>query len=187
MAALGKALEEGAEHLYRRDLAQRLDSLKADVLREVEDIRRTEMALASDFTQGKLIDGALSFVMVSLAATLSGRHKQPLAVGARAASEALDRAAPFGEVRVAVGPGGVPDDVKVITLSQMARERDKPESEIVAALEAQGYRLMTPEIFSSLLERMKRRLLTRVIALPATRAALLPEQASDDSEGPVSR
>ena len=88
------------------------------------------------------------------------------------AGDDLARNASFGEVRVAVGPGGVPDDVKVIALSQLAREQDENESEVVAALEARGYRLVTPEAFSTILDKLKDKALSGPLALPVTSSSL---------------
>ena len=44
---------------------------------------------------------------------------------------------------VAVGPKGIPDDVRVVSLSHVAREIGGTESEVRAALESRGYRIMS--------------------------------------------
>ena len=96
------------------------------------------------------------------------RHSRehPLSVGARLAQGDFERTAPCGTVLVAVGPGGVPDDVKVVALSQQARELEKTESEVVAALKASGYHTMTPESFFTALDELKEKVLTGNLVLP---------------------
>ena len=44
---------------------------------------------------------------------------------------------------VAVGPKGIPDDVRTVSLSRVARETGRTESEVRAALEGRGYRIMS--------------------------------------------
>ena len=44
---------------------------------------------------------------------------------------------------VAVGPKGIPDDVRTVSLSLVARETGRTESEVRAALEGRGYRIMS--------------------------------------------
>ena len=44
---------------------------------------------------------------------------------------------------VAVGPKGIPDDVRTVSLSRVARETGRTESEVRAALESRGYRIMS--------------------------------------------
>jgi len=46
-------------------------------------------------------------------------------------------------VAVAVGPKGIPDDMRVVSLSRVAREIGGTESEVRAALEGRGYRIMS--------------------------------------------
>jgi len=73
---------------------------------------------------------------------------------------------------VAVGIQGIPDDVMVVPLSRLAREQDKNESEVIAVLEARGYRLASPEAFIKTLERLKRKVLKGTLSLPVPLSSL---------------
>jgi hypothetical protein len=143
-APLSKAFAQEAEHLRRYDQAQQLDALGEKVAREVSYIQGMETATSYGFTKETLITGLVKFALGSLAADAAHSCEHPLSAGARLAGDDFTRTAPFGEVRVAVGPGGVPDDVNVVALSRQARELGRAESEIAARFEAHGYRLVTP-------------------------------------------
>jgi len=59
---------------------------------------------------------------------------------------------PFGMVMVCVGPKGLPDDATVISISQLARESNRPEPEIMSKLQGDGYLLFRKEVFSLLID-----------------------------------
>ena len=67
---------------------------------------------------------------------------------------------------VAVGPKGIPDDVRTVSLSRVARETGRTESEVRAALESRGYRIMMPDEFLRLLEELKEKVLGGTASLP---------------------
>jgi len=76
-----------------------------------------------------------------------------------------------------IGPGGVPDDVNVISLSRWARESGRSEARIEAALKAKGYRLMTSQDFSRFMEELESRVLGEMVALPVATSSLAQESA----------
>ena len=106
------------------------------------------------------------------------RNSSVLSVGAHLAESDLTRTAPFGNVMVAVGRSGLPDDVEAVSLSRLARELDRLESDIEAALQTSGYLLMTPEAFSTVLTEFERRVLDGSLSLAVTSEQLSSELAS---------
>lgn len=172
LSPLSKVFAREAERLRRHDQARQLDALGEKVAQEVSDIQRMETAASYGFTKGTLITGLVKFTLGSLAAAATNTPERPLSVGARLAGSDFARTAPFGEVRVAVGPGGVPDDVIVVALSRQARELGRAESEIAARFETRGYRLVTPEAFSTILNELKDKVLKGTLALPVTPSSL---------------
>ncbi|MFC2009516.1 hypothetical protein ACFLT3_01155 [Chloroflexota bacterium] len=58
----------------------------------------------------------------------------------------------FGFSAICVGRGGLPDDVRVVSISELAREKNLPESEIVLRLERNGELVFRPEDFWRLVE-----------------------------------
>lgn len=157
LAALKEVFAQEAEHLRRHDQARRLRDLRSEVMREVEHIRRVEVDAAYTFNKVMLISGLAKLAFGALGAAVVGTREHPLSVGAQLAKGDFERTQPYGTVLVAIGPGGVPDDVHVIPVSRWARESDRSEAEIEAALKAKGYRLMTPQSFSTVMEELEDR------------------------------
>ena len=172
LAALKDVFAREAEHLHRYDQARHLDALREKIAREVSDIKRMEAAAAYGFTKATLIGGVAKFAIGSLVAAARGSREHPLSVGARWAQSNFEKTAPFGAVVVAVGPGGVPDDVNVVALSRQARELERAQSDVVAALEARGYRVMTLEGFFVALDQLKEKVLKGTSALPVAASSL---------------
>jgi hypothetical protein len=61
---------------------------------------------------------------------------------------------PFGTVMVCVGPKGLPDDVKGVSISQLARESGRLESQVINKMKEDGYLLFSQEAFSTLIDRL---------------------------------
>jgi len=182
VAALGDVLLREAESLRRHDQARRLHSLMSEVMREVEDIRRGERNAARAFHKVTFWVGTVGFAIGTIGAAVAGSHEHPLSVGARLAKVCFERTQPFGTVLVAVGPGGVPDDVHVAPVSRWARESDRGEAEVEAVLKAKGYSAMTPETFSRVTEELEDRVLRGILALPVAPTRLLPKEVDGGSE-----
>ncbi len=174
---LGDIFAKEAKRLVRYDQAVYLHSLRTRVLSEVNNIQRMEAAASYGFTKVTLITGMTKLALGGLAAAVV-RNRHALSVGAYLAESDLTRTAPFGNVMVAVGHGGLPDDAEVISLSRLARESDRLESDIEAALQTHGYLLMTPEAFSRVLAELGRRVLDGSLSLPVTSDQLSSELAS---------
>ena len=71
---------------------------------------------------------------------------------------------------VAVGPKGIPRTCGVVSLSRVARETGRTESEVRAALEGRGYRIMMPDDFLRSLGELKEKVLGGTATLPFTEA-----------------
>ena len=95
-------------------------------------------------------------------------NTDPFCRGMEVLKKEMDKTLPFGNVVVMVGPGAIPQRLEVISLSRMARESGKSESETVAALKAEGYRLGQPEILLTALDKLKEQVLSGAVVLPIT-------------------
>ena len=172
LAALKEILAQEAQHLHRHDQARRLDGLGEKVAQEVRYIQRMETAASSGFEWTMLISGLMKFTLGSLVAVAGRSHEHLLSIGTRVAQSDFERTAPFEVVVIAVGPGGVPDDVDVVALSRHARELGRAEFQIVAALESRGYCVMTPESFSIALDELRGKVLNGILVLPVAASSL---------------
>jgi len=80
---------------------------------------------------------------------------------------------PFGTVMVCVGPKGLPDDVRVIPTSQLARESNRPQIEITSKLQDDAYLLFSEEAFSLLVESLVAAVRGGKLHLPVSRNKLV--------------
>lgn len=77
----------------------------------------------------------------------------------------------FGFCAVCVGKGGLPDDAGVVCISELARSKNLPESEIVLQIERRGELVFKPDDFWLLV-----RSLIEDIASGQARLPILPQQ-----------
>ena len=175
LVILGDRFAREAQYQYRHDQAASLDDLRKRMEQEVRDIKGIETASSIGFTQGTLIAGGIKFAIGSLWALASRSDEHPIWKGLRLAESSLERTAPFGRIVIAEGSGGLPDDVQVIPLSKWAREQDKEESEVIAALES-SFHVMTIDNFFIILEELKGKVLRGALTLPVS-ASYLNQQS----------
>jgi metal-dependent amidase/aminoacylase/carboxypeptidase family protein len=135
-----------------------------------------ERDAAYRYSDVRLMRGLAAFALGTLRAAVVN-SEDPLSVGLRLAKGDLERKQSYGTVLVVIGPGGVPDDVNVISLSRWARESGRSEARIEAALKAKGYRLMTSQDFSRFMEELESRVLGEMVALPVATSSLAQESA----------
>jgi hypothetical protein len=182
LAALKEAFAHEAEHLRQHDQVQRLRDLRCQIMREVQHVQRMESDAAYAFEMGTFITGLMKFSVGVLGAAAAGRPEHPLWVGARLASDDFERSEPYSTVLVAVGPGGIPDEVHVIPVSRWARESGRSEAGIEATLKARGYLLMQPQTFYMVMEGLENKVVAGVLlTLPVAAAKLLPKSADGGS------
>ena len=174
---LGDAFAQEAKRIFRHDQDVCLRRLKARVMHEVGNTLEQETTASNAFTKTTLVMGAAEFALGGLVAAMFHSRKV-FSVGTYLAQSELSKTKPFGTVLVAVGHGGLPDDVEAISLSRLARELDRLESDIEATLQTHGYLLMTPEVFLRVLTELERRVLDGSLSLPVTSEQLSSELAS---------
>lgn len=160
-------LNQFASHLLRRDQAASLDNLSARIIKEVEEALMAENMARSNFNKQKLIAGGIGFAATTLIAASLGKE-DALSRGGKSFISAINRAASFGTVLVSIGKGGLPEDVRVLPVSNLARQFNKTELEINKAIREHGHLLMTVDTFSSLTQVAKKGILNGSISLPLT-------------------
>ena len=166
MEVINKAFAQEADHLCRYDQAQCLDELQARVAQKISYEELMESSASLRYTEARLISGVAKAVGATFGSLVRPTNENPLIIGARYAADEWRKSAPFKTVAVAVGPKGIPEDVQTVSLSRVARETGKPESEVRAALEGRGYRIMTPDEFLWFLEKLKDQVLKGTATLP---------------------
>jgi len=135
LKSMAEVFAQEAVRLFRHDQLVCLHSLKARVLHEVDKVQSMETAASYAFTKATLLTGTAKLALGGLVAVVAHSRKV-LSVGAHLAHSDLSKNQPFGTVLVAIGPGGLPDDIILIPLSRLSRESGKTEPGVEAALKA---------------------------------------------------
>ena len=149
-SSLNRLFQKEATSLKREDGASTLRAVYRTIVEQLQDLKRIEISASLGHSQANLV---LFPVGLAFTAIFSKNNRQSAVMDyLRRGPE--DRYRPFGTVMVCVGPKGLPDDVKAVSISQSARDSNRPEPEIGKRLQENGYLLFTEEAFSLLIERL---------------------------------
>jgi hypothetical protein len=72
----------------------------------------------------------------------------------------------LGEVLIAVGPGGLPEDSEVVNVSELAQQEGKTDGEIQRTFSEKGHVLFTVEELKPLVSWLKEEVLSGRVSLP---------------------
>lgn len=150
--SLSKSFEMEADRLTREDGAHRLKAIHAAVVEKLEWAKQLESAASYGYTKASWpFSIAGSVVKIIVAATENQRARNFV-------NEVFDTDAnkkrPFGTVMVCVGLKGLPDDVRVVSISELARKSNLSDSETIQELQKRGYLLFSQEAFSRLIDKL---------------------------------
>ena len=165
-----------ATYLTKRDQAARLRSLKSKVIADVKFLLDAESSAKSGFIEGKLLSTPLSFAIGGLAGMLL-QHEKPVEAGLNAVGAALSKKLPFGTVVIAIGKGGIPEDVKVVPISALARKSKTTEAEVRTTIIGRGYFLIPPEAFATTIDKIEKLVLDGALSLPVPAKELIKRNA----------
>jgi hypothetical protein len=167
--ALNALFATEGTRLEREDEASRLRAIYDAIAEQLQRLRRIELSASSGHSQANLI---LSVVEATVTAIVSKRRRLS-AVSDCLLRGSTDRRQPFGLVMVCIGPNGLPDDAKAISISQLARDSNRLEPEIVNRLQENGYLLFSEEVFSSLIDKLVADVRRGKLSLPVSREKLV--------------
>ncbi|NQT47985.1 MAG: hypothetical protein HQ578_03315 [Chloroflexi bacterium] len=166
ISELAVVLEGSAGDMRRHDQAAVVYNLRDRVMSEVGAIRRIEAVAACGRAGTAIAVGLGSLAIGGLVSAVSG-NSAPKRIGAQVSRDILSKKVPFGSVEIAIGKQGIPEGVKVISVSRLARESGRSEPEVRATLRKDGYGVMVPEAFTRSLDTLERKILGGSVSLPA--------------------
>jgi hypothetical protein len=166
--ALNALFAKEETRLKREDGASRLRAMYGAIVEQLQRLREVELSASRDHSQANLM---LSVVEATVTAIVSKGRRLP-AITDCLLRGPTDRKQPFGLVMVCIGPGGLPDDVGIISISQLARESGRPQHEIMNELRDDGYLIFSGEAFSTLIDRLIGALREGELHLPLSRDKL---------------
>jgi hypothetical protein len=159
-------LDEEAIRLRRKDQVARLNALRSAVLERVERVRMEERAASSGHSQATLVVSL--FRLGAGVITMASENRTMRAISRQLLAGPGGREPPFGTVLVRVAPGGIPEDVDVISISSLARESNRGEREVMDGLLGGGNLLFDSEAFSFLIDRLVAEILRGALGLPVS-------------------
>ena len=150
--SLNTLFAEEAKRLSREDEASRLRALYRAVVARLERVKRDEGSASYAQSQVNLT-ASLTTLGMSAGIALVSRKNRPSNVS-NFLKSVSNKKPPFGNVLVCIGPDGLPEDVEVISISRLARESKRLESEVVSELQKHGYLLLGKKMFSLLIDKL---------------------------------
>jgi hypothetical protein len=166
--ALDALFAEEKIRLKREDGASALRAAHRTIVEQLQALKRIEISASLGHSQANLV---LFPVGLAVTAIFSKNDRQS-AIMDYLRRPSWDRQCPFGKVMVRVGPKGLPDDAKAISISQLARDSNRLEPEIVNGLQGNGYLLFSEDLFSSLIEKLVADVRRGKLCLPLSRERL---------------
>jgi len=170
--ALTNLFAEEAIRLNRWDEASRLRTLYFSIKRELDWTKSREAAASCGYSQANLIVSLGGLAVGSIIKMVS-RNEQLSAFADYLLESPTNKERPFGSVLVCIGPEGLPDDVRVVSISKLARESNRQESEVIHELQERRCLLFSEKEFSLLIDRLIDDVREGRLCLPISREKLL--------------
>jgi hypothetical protein len=151
--SLSKSFEAEADRLTREDGVQRLKSIHAAIAEGLQRARWLEGVASDQSSKANLpfsIAGSIAKIIV--AATTENQRARNFVN--QVFDTDADKARSYGTVMVCVGPKGLPDGVEVVSISRLARESNREESEVINELQQRGCLLFSEGAFSLLIDKL---------------------------------
>jgi len=173
--ALNTQFDQEETRQKREDEASILTTVRCAIVEQLQDLKRIETSASLGHSQGNLI---LFPIGLALTAMFSKNNWQSAITDYLLHGSAV-RQQPFGTVMVRVGPKGLPQDVKAVSISQLARDSNRLEPEIVNGLRENGYLVFSEEVFSFLIDRLIACIRQGKLCLPVSRERVAEISALD--------
>lgn len=168
---------EEAKRLNRKDEALRLKELHSSINHQLHRLKQSEASASQGHDNAQLIL-SLGGLAVGSVIRMVSKNEQLRTISGRLFGSLGNKKSPFGRVRVCIGPGGLPDDLRVVSVSQLARELNRQQSEVIKALQEGGYLLFDEREFSLLIDKLIAEALEGRLRVPVPKEKLTEVIAS---------
>jgi len=163
--SLGESLAAMSDELARRDQMQRLRSLETTITAELERAHRSESTASLGRTQAAAIFSLVGLALKMVTAAATDNPQARRFVDTVFSTNDLNKP-PCGTVMVCIGSKGLPDDVRVVSISELARGSNRPELTIIGELHRQGYLLLSEQAFTDLMGKLAAAIMEDSLTLP---------------------
>ncbi len=153
-----EAMQHAEKWLACRDQHEDLLAAVNEVLHALKDELSMERSAKADYSRSEDRQALTEVVVDLLMSLFRTEYRTP--------QRQTPEAPPFGRVLVVVGPKGVPDGLKVLNISSMARAEGTSELVVENRLASQGNLLLTPKDFEQRMAWLGSEVLAGRIGLP---------------------
>jgi len=151
--SLANLFKKEATLLNRMDEVSRLNTLQTYIRQQFDLAKWNEDSASYSQSQADL---TFSMVRLAVGGTIKmvSKNRKLSSFSDVLLTGATDKQRPFGTVLACIETKGLPDDVRVVSMSQLARESNRPESEVIKELQESGCLLFSEKKFSLLIDRL---------------------------------
>ena len=160
-----------ANRLNRKDEASRLKALYSSIRQQLHQVRCSEDAAEYGHVRADMISSLGGLALGGIVKRVSN-NKRLSAFTDYLLESPTSEEPPFGTVLVCIGLKGLPDDVRVVCISKLARESNRPESEVINELQEHDCLLFSEKAFSLLIDRLVGDVREGRLRLPVSRETL---------------
>ena len=158
LPAVAKVLAEAEQWLSCRDQVELLTAAVESVLTQAERVLAQAHRDYWNKFENTLKQESVDLVIDAAIMLFGGR--------APSRSKRTSKTPRLGKVLIAVGPEGVPEDLRVVNVSELAEREGRTDGEIERTFAGNGHVLFTIEEFKTLASRLKEEVLCGRAALP---------------------
>jgi hypothetical protein len=155
----------GADHLVREADIKRLQILATGLKLQLEKANLREDGAQPRWRRGGAI-GDIAELFGKEIASRPGEHPSVEVFKKTLVARRASRQNCFGMIMICVGKDGLPDDVHVVSISELARSQNREESEIIREIQQRGKWLFSPEGFLVMLDTLIKELREGKLRLP---------------------
>ena len=169
--SLANLFKKEATLLNRMDEVSRLNTLQTDIRQQFDLAKWNEDSASYSQSQADLTS---SLIRLAVGGTIKmvSKNRKLSSFSDVLLTGATDKQRPFGTVLVCIGLKGLPDDVRVVCISKLARESNSPESEVIKKIQERGCLLFDEKVFSLLIDRLVDDVREGWLHLPVSRETL---------------
>ena len=170
--SLSESFEAEADRETRDDAVQRLKEIHSAVDKDFEEARSRESVASYAETRVNLpflIAGSIAKIIMAS----TTENLPTLKLISQVCDESTAKKPSYGTVMVCVGAKGLPDDVRVVSISGLARQSNFPKSEIIRKLQQNGCLLINQERFARLIDKLVVDIREGLLHLPILAGELL--------------
>jgi len=167
--ALNALFVEEETRLERDDEVSILMGVRRAIVEQSRQLKRIETSVSLGHSQAS----AVLFAAELAATAIVSQGNRASAIEDYLLRKATDKKEPFGLVMICIGPKGLPDDAKALSISQSARELNRTEAETVHRLRENGYLVLSEQVFASVIDTLVADIRQGRLCLPVSRDKLV--------------